>query len=376
MKKNLLFLFIFLSLLFNSFGQSLRLKVFNKVTSLSLSDVKVIDKNKKELLPEKLFTADSNLTEKTVLRWKIENTLSTPIEALIISRTLSDFDLTFYVFDSSRNLLETKRIYWGMPSDEREENSYLPIKSIFIDAHKRLEVFVVIENSFRQVVKPIFEINSQGIRTEFLLRKIIDAILTAFLITNLIFSVWLFKKNQVLKNVLKFYFLYNLFILLFFFLRYFLSYFNSYHLPIIVNYMVNICSYLAYFCYYFFGMTFIDTKNKATNTEKILLSVTLLTFLNPSISFNQTTLIIRTIIVFLFLANLYRLVFLYRKHKQTKIFFFISLPLLLLGGFNGVYGILYTDAHLQFNLELSKISIIAESVMLFGGVITRNRVNA
>jgi hypothetical protein len=373
MKKNLLFLFIFLSLLFNSFGQSLRLKVFNKVTSLSLSDVKVIDKNKKELLPEKLFTADSNLTDKTVLGWKIENTLSTPTEALIISRTLSDFDLTFYVFDSSRNLLETKRIYWGMPSDEREENSYLPIKSIFIDAHKRLEVFVVIENSFRQVVKPIFEINSQGIRTEFLLRKIIDAILTAFLITNLIFSVWLFKKNQVLKDVLKFYFLYNLFILLFFFLRYFLSYFNSYHLPIIINYMVNICSYLAYFCYYFFGMTFINTKNKATNTEKILLSVTLLTFLNPSISFNQTTLIIRTIIVFLFLANLYRLVFLYRKHKQTKIFFFISLPLLLLGGFNGIYGILYTDAHLKFNLELSKISIIAESVMLFGGLITRNR---
>lgn len=376
MKNFLFFFFVFLFLLFNSSGQSLRLKVFNKETSLSVSDVKVIDKNKKELLPEKLFTADSNLTEKTVLRWKIENTLSTPIEALIISRTLSDFDLTFYVFDSSRNLLETKRIYWGMPSDEREENSYLPIKSIFIDAHNRLEVFVVIENSFRQVVKPIFEINSQGIRTEFLLRKIIDAILTAFLITNLIFSVWLFKKNQVLKDVLKFYFLYNLFILLFFFLRYFLSYFNSYHLPIIVNYMVNICSYLAYFCYYFFGMTFIDTKNKATNTEKILLSVTLLTFLNPSISFNQTTLIIRTIIVFLFLANLYRLVFLYRKHKQTKIFFFISLPLLLLGGFNGIYGILYTDAHLKFNLELSKISIIAESVMLFGGLITRNRVNA
>jgi hypothetical protein len=49
---------------------------------------------------------------------------------------------------------------------------------------------------------------------------------------------------------------------------------------------------------------------------------------------------------------------------------------LLLGGINGIYGVLYTDANLKFSLEFSKISIIAESVMLFGGVIARNKVNS
>lgn len=372
--KNVLCIFICFSFFSCTQFKPLKtFKVFSEVDSLSVISTSIYNEQDFFLLPKKVLAADTKLKNKKVIGWTMENIRNTPSEILIISRTLNDFDLTFHVFDSNRNLVETKRIYWGMLANDREENSYLPIKSVFIDAHERLEIIVVIEKSFRQVIKPIFEISSSDNKTEFVFRKTIDSILTAFLIANLVFSVWLFRHNHQLKNVIGYYLLYNLFILLFFFFRYFLSYFNNFNVPVIVNYAVSIFSNLAYFSYYYFGLYFIDTNYKTTKTEKVLLAISLLSFLIPTISFHQITLTIRTIIVFIFLANLYRFVFYHRKNKQSQVFFFISLPLLILGGVNTIYGILFTDFYLKYALEFSKISIIAESVMLFGGLIVRSR---
>lgn len=373
MQKYLVLLIYFLFFSCKDHQPSKTFKVFNEVDSLKITNIIQYNHQSLSYLPNKVLAIDSNIRNKQVLGWRIESYSSMPTEICILSRGLIDFDVTFYVLDANKNLLETKRIYWGMPANIREENSYLPIKWTFIDSHQRLEILVVIEKSLRQNAKFSFEINTSKVETDFFWMKVIDSILTAFLIVNIGFSGWLFKNDRRIGNILKFYFCYNLFILLFFFFRYFLSYLNDFDLPMVINYSVNIFSHLAYFCYYYFGLYFIDKNYKPTKIEKILIVVSFLTFLYPSISFLQITLTIRIIIVLIFLANLYRNVFLHRTKKQTKIFFLISLPLFLFGGMNAIYGVMSNDFNLKYSLELSKISILVESIMLFGGLISRNR---
>ncbi len=157
------------------------LKVFNSGDSLAVS---TFDSSVYKEINKIIDKLPNHSNEFVRLNWTIQNLSSTPRKINIISRTLYDHNLYFYVFDNNNVLKESKNIYWGMPNVDREADTYIPVKYVFLDANESVNLAVSVKKAYRSNFKLFFDVSTRDLATEINFRKLIDALFTAILLLN------------------------------------------------------------------------------------------------------------------------------------------------------------------------------------------------
>lgn len=352
------------------------LKIFNGSDSLEISyrdslSFKEIYKNIKE--------TTHNSTDKIWIQWSVKNLSNKPTNVQVISRTLYDYNLTYYVFDSINTLKEKKNIYWGMPYDQREVNTYIPIKSIFFDSQETLNIVVSIKKALRSNHKLHFEITTKKTDSEVTIRKFIDAIFSAILLLNIISLLYFIFKYKTENKLWSYYFFYNILALIAFSLRYFSAYFSPIEIPEIFNLIVEYFMFGAAFCYFCFGLQFIEYDKvhflKMQQFAFCLISICLISLMPTKLAFHPIIIFIRFTLLIVLLVKFYHILYLSRHKVYSKIFLYISVSFLLMSLFNAIYSNFYFfNFQNIYGLEFIKIIIIIESILLFSGLIFRQNI--
>jgi hypothetical protein len=369
-------LLVFISACSNNSNQDKNFKIFNTSDSLK---IQVLDSLKLLQNFQNIKQTTSDFDENIWVYWSINNLSNSPKNVHLISRTLYDFNLFFYVFDSRDSLKESKNIYWGMPNAEREVDSYMPVKSMFLDSKESVKIVVSIKKAFRKSNKLFFEIDTEEINSELNFRKLIDALFSAIVLLNILILSYVIFKFKAENQLWVYYLGYNFLILLAAFLRYYTGYFSPVVIPAIFNHILEYFLFSAAFFYFCFGLLFIEYDKKLFLKRRkesfFLVLICLITLVIPSWAYQPLAIMIRFGLMFILMVKFYQILFRLRHQIFSKLFISISGIFLMMTMLNSIYSnFSFFGFQNTYGIEFNKIAIMIESFLLFGGLIFRQKV--
>ena len=129
-----------------------------------------------------------------------------------------------------------------------------------------------------------------------------------------------------------------------------------------------------------FGLGFIQYESTARfrQSQKFMLflfAVCLLTLVNPNVAYYPFFLNLRLIVMLLLFMQFYQIVFVRRKEKRAKLFIILSSPFIMSVLLNTLYSNLNSIGfQFKYSLEVTKVSLVLESLLLIGSLILRRNI--